>query len=89
MAINKNKTKVDVTVKVTRVKQFDNGGIVFDVDANGITINNMRVVEKKDGSNFFSFPSYKGKDGKYYSHVYFEITDDMIETIEKQIERLL
>lgn len=89
MAITKNKTNEKVTVKVTRVKQFDNGGIVFDINANGVDIHNMRVVEKKDGSNFFSFPSYKGKDGKYYSHVYFEITDDMIPEIEKQIESLL
>lgn len=80
-------------VKVTRVYTFSNGAIAFDaVFANAFTVYNMIYREgEKDGEAYsmISFPSRKGTDGKYYSHVYFKITDDMKQEIEKQISDLL
>ena len=88
MAITKRTNDVNDDVKVTRVKAFDNGGIRFDMVVNGITIYNMSVVGEGE-KQFFSFPSTKAKDGKYYSHCHFKITDELQKAIESQIEALL
>ena len=82
------------TVSVRRAKEITgrNGGTsyAFDMDVNGVTIYGCWVQSKKDGSgNFISFPSYKGSDGKYYSHVYFKIDETLQAEIEKQIEEKL
>lgn len=57
-------------MNVKRVKMFDNGGVVFDLEVNGVTIYGCRVVEGKNG-DFISFPQRKGSDGKYYAIAYF------------------
>ena len=88
MAVSRKNTEVNYDVKVTRVKAFDNGGIRFDMVVNGITIYNMAVVGEGE-KQFLSFPSQKAKDGKYYSHCYFKITDELHKVIESQIESLL
>ena len=79
-------------IKVTRAHQFDNS-ISFDVQLYGtITIYGCiyRTYEK-DGEEkgIVGFPSRKGKDDKYYNHAYFFVTDEMLATIEKQIEALI
>lgn len=96
MALNKNKkaeeakaeTKTTYTVKVTRAKEFK-GSYAFDMEVNGVMIYGCWLKESKDGRNFVSFPSYKGSDGKYYSHVWFKIEDDVQAEIEKGIEAAL
>lgn len=41
------------------------------LDYYGLTLSQIKVVERKDGSGFFvSGPQEKGKDGKYYSIFY-------------------
>lgn len=83
MKVNtKNETKN--TIEVVRAKQFDNG-IVFDMLVNGVTIYGCRLVEGKKGT-FVSFPSKKGKDGKYYSHAYVKLTQEDTNFIVKLIE---
>lgn len=79
-------------VEVKRAKQFESGDIAFDMLVNGISIYNCTYKSgEKDGREyaFVSFPSRKGKDDKYYSHVYFKIDDDLLHEIESQIEKLL
>ena len=52
------KKEVESTVKalVTRAKQFDDGGVMFDMIVNEVSIYGCRVVEGKNG-DFVSFPS--------------------------------
>ena len=81
-------------IKVTRAHQFDNS-ISFDVQLYGtITIYgcNYRTY-KPEGADeemgIVGFPSRKGKDDKWYNHAYFFVTDEMLASIEKQIEALI
>ena len=79
-------------IKVTRAHQFDNS-ISFDVQLYGsITIYGCTYrTYEKDGEEkgIVGFPSRKGKDDKWYNHAYFFVTDEMLATIEKQIEALI
>ena len=84
-----NKTEsVGKSIEVTRAKQFDNGGVVFDVVINDVTIYGCRVIEYK-GGDFVSFPSRKGSDDKYYNHVYVKLTDEDSKEIISQVEKKL
>ena len=76
------------TMEVTRAMAFENGGVVFDVTINGVSIYNCRVVEGSKG-DFISFPSHKGKDGKYYSYAYIKLTDEDTKEIISQVEKVL
>lgn len=76
------------SVEVTRATAFDNGGVVFDVIINGVTIYGCRVVEGKNG-DFVSFPSRQGKDKKYYNHVYIKLNDADTKNIISQVEKAL
>jgi beta-galactosidase GanA len=40
----------------------------------------------KDGKPFISFPSRKGKDDKYWNHVYCPLAAEDVEEIAKQVE---
>lgn len=75
-------------VEVTRAKEIK-GSYAFDMRVNGVMIYGCWLKETKDGNNFVSFPSYKGTDGKYYSHAYFKVTDELQDVIEKGIEALV
>lgn len=75
-------------VDVVRAKSFDNGGVVFDVIINGVSIYNCRVVEGKNG-DFISFPARKGSDGNYYSHAYIKLTDEDTQKIVGLVEKAL
>lgn len=57
------------------------GGVYFSLVLNGITINNCRIAETREGVKFISMPQYKGSDGNYYSTVYCRIPDDVQEEI--------
>ena len=93
MAISKGKKEEqNYKVEVKRAKEFDYGDIAVDMVVNGINIYNCTYKSgEKDGKDyaFISFPSRKGNDGKYYSHVYFKISDELLADIEKQIEKLI
>ena len=70
----------NIVTKTVEVGQF-----------NGITASraiDVKLVEGKEGS-FISFPSRKGKDGKYYSHAYFRLTqEEQDEIIQAALEGL-
>lgn len=85
----KKKEISDVTIdaKVTRANQV-NDTVFFDVVINGVTIYGCKVVEGKNG-DFISFPSHKGKDGKYYNHAWVKLSDEDSAAIVKQVEEML
>lgn len=74
--------------KVTRARRFDNGGEVFDLLLNGISIYGCRLVDGANGT-FVSFPARKGSDGKYYSICYAVLDDATVESICKQVDEAL
>lgn len=85
-------TKLDMSVR--HVVQFDDDGIQFALDIHVgdrlITIYNCRIREAAN-INFISFPSRKGKDGKYYSWAYVQLTreeeDAVIEMVCKELTK--
>ena len=76
------------SIEVTRAHAFDNGGVVFDMVVNGVSIYGCRVVEGKNG-DFISFPSRKGSDNNYYSHAYIKLTEDDTKNIVSLVEKAL
>ena len=70
---------------VTRANMVGETGF-FDLVINGITVYGCKVCEGKNG-DFISLPSRKGKDDKYYSIVYFRLSDEdqkiILDTVEK------
>ena len=75
------------TLEVKRAKEYKDT-VFFDMEINGVMIYGCRYVEGKNG-DFISFPSYKGSDGKYYSHAYIKIDEAHINLIDEQIDKLL
>lgn len=74
-------------LEVKRAKEYKNT-LFFDVEINGVMIYGCRFIEGKNG-DFVSFPSYKGNDGKYYSHCYIKLDEAAISLIDEQIDKLL
>lgn len=85
--MKKKDVNVEVNAKVTRANQVEDL-VFFDVEINGVTIYGCKVVEGKNG-DFISFPSHKGKDGKYYNHVYIKLSDEQSKDIIEQVEKML
>ena len=81
------KEETKLTISVTRAHQFYDGSISFDMTVNGVQIYNNKLVEGKKGI-FVSFPSRKGKDGKYYSYAFVQLSADDVKDIVSQIEKL-
>lgn len=73
--------------EVIRAKEYKDT-VFFDVNINGVSIYGCRFVEGKNG-DFVSFPSYKGNDGKYYSHAYIKLDEATVSLIDEQIDKLL
>ena len=83
----KEASNVSIDAKVTRANQVDDT-VFFDVVINGVTIYGCKVIEGKNG-DFISFPSHKGKDGKYYNHAWVKLSDDDTAAIVNQVEEML
>lgn len=80
---------VVTSLEVTRAHSWGEGkGASFDMKLNGISLYNCRVVEGKNG-DFISFPSYKGNDGKYYSHYWAKLSEETSEEIIAKVEEML
>lgn len=84
---NKDTLKLE-SFKVTRVKQWDDGNVSFDMVMNGISIYGCRVQESEEG-DFVRFPSRKGGDGKYYSIVWARLSKDDNDAIIEEVENQL
>ena len=85
--MKKKDVNVEVNAKVVRANQVDDL-VFFDLEINGVTIYGCKVIEGKNG-DFISFPSHKGKDGKYYNHAYIKLTDEQAKDIISQVENML
>lgn len=76
--------------EVLNTRETKKGFVFFNLKLNGITIYGCKVIESDKG-DFISFPSYKGTDGNYYSHVYARLddmtTNEIIAEIEKQLNK--
>jgi DNA-binding cell septation regulator SpoVG len=78
---------IDVNAKVTRANQV-NDTVFFDMEINGISVYGLKVVEGSNG-DFISWPSHKGKDGKYYNYVWCKLSDEQQKEIIHQVEKML
>lgn len=85
---NKAAERVQHSYSVRRAKEFKDGGIVFDLNVDDITIYGCRVIQGKKG-DFVAFPQRKGNDGKYYSHVYLSLTDEETQEILEKVCMIL
>lgn len=88
----------ELTIEVLRVHDLtkadqDGCNIAVDLKINGVAIYGCFYREGKDknGKDYtlVSFPSHKGNDGKYYNYAYVKLSDNDIEQIGKDIEKLL
>lgn len=58
--------------------QLSDTCIVFTLNIPGVSLRDMRLIEKKAGGYFISTPQAKGKDGQYHYRflVYLSVTDE-------------
>lgn len=58
--------------------QLSDTCIVFTLNIPGVSLRDMRLIEKKAGGYFISTPQAKGKDGQYHDRfiVYLSATDE-------------
>ena len=96
MALKKAEKKVEqnFTVEVKRAHEFKSGDISFDLIVNGVNLYGLTYINENPEKNikkpFVSFPAQLSrKDGKYYNHCWFSISDELLEEIEKGIEACL
>lgn len=83
---SRNET-VKHTFMVDRVHVFKDGGVIFNMIVdNYVWMYGLRINDGKDGKPFISFPSRKGKDDKYWNHVYCPLSAEDVEEIAKQVE---
>ena len=73
---------------VLQARETKEGFVFFNLKLNGIIIYGCKVIEGKDG-DFISFPSYKGTDDRYYSHVYARLDEMLVQEIIAEIEKQL
>lgn len=91
----KNKKELaEIGWEIRRAYQFKDKSIVFDLDVYAaedrpVTIYGCRIVAGPSDVNFISFPSAKGKDGKYYSHAYIRLTAEEQEEIIEAVTSML
>ena len=70
------------------VNDKKNKVIFADIIINGVTIYGCRIVDGKKGE-FVAFPSQKSeKDGKYYNHAWFDLTEEESELIIDEAHKL-
>lgn len=79
---------INYTVEVNRATEVKNA-VMFDMTVNGVKIYGCSVVKGKNNSMFVSFPSHKGKDGKYYNYAWFSLNDDLQADIIKKVQAKL
>lgn len=74
------------TFTVDRVHQFEDGTVTFNMTVDRyVQIYGCRIYDGKDDKPFISFPSRKGKDDKYWNHVYCRLSDEAVEDIAAQV----
>jgi DNA-binding cell septation regulator SpoVG len=72
---------------VERVHVFEDGSVTFNMVIDGyVRVYGLRIYDGRDGKPFISFPSRKGKDDKYWNHVYCPLSPEDVENIARQVE---
>ena len=72
--------------RVLRATTTQRGTVMANVEINGITVYGMAVMANRtSGEAFLSWPSTKGKDGKYYSVCYARLSDTDQEAVISSI----
>lgn len=72
---------------VERVHVFEDGSVTFNMVIDGyVRVYGLRIYDGRDGKPFISFPSRKGKDDKYWNHVYCPLSPEDVESIARQVE---
>lgn len=81
------KEVVKHTFTVERVHVFEDGSVTFNMMIDGfVRVYGLRIFDGRDGKPFISFPSRKGKDYKYWNHVYCPLTPEDVDNIAAQVE---
>lgn len=81
------KEQVNHSFTVERVHVFEDGSVTFNMIVdNFVHVYGLRIYDGKYGKPFISFPSRKGKDDKYWNHVYCPLSPEDVENIAKQVE---
>lgn len=81
------KEVVKHTFTVERVHVFEDGSVTFNMMIDGfVRVYGLRIYDGRDGKPFISFPSRKGKDDKYWNHVYCPLLPEDVENIARQVE---
>lgn len=87
-----NKTPERTTTPITsfEIKRVHaaNKVVFFDAIINNITIYGCKVIEGKNG-DFIAFPSNLGQDGKYYSVVYINLSEEDSKAMLKAVQSKL
>lgn len=87
---NSKAIKVDSFRILRAVCVGENNTVLFDLELNGVKLYGLKVVEGKNG-DFVGFPSKKGKDGKYYSLFYAQLSaedqKDIVAAVEAELNQ--
>ena len=74
--------------EVSHVYEFEDSfgeiGYYFTLDLGFVTIYSMQALMNKDGDYYVTFPSRKGKDGKWYKTGFIEnsaLTESIIDEV--------
>lgn len=74
--------------RVSRVRET-RVGLMFDLETAGVHIYGCRLCEGKNG-DFVGFPSYKGRDNKYYNNAWVDLTEEetksILDMVIKEVE---
>ena len=82
-----NKELVKHSFTVERVHVFEDGSVTFNMVIDGyVRVYGLRIYDGRDGKPFISFPSRKGKDDKYWNHVYCPLSPEDVENIARQVK---
>ena len=89
----KQESAAPIAWAVDRIKQWDDGSVTFDLQIavapeRYLTVYGCRIAKGRQ-DDFVSWPSRKGKDGKYYSHAYLRLTQAEQDAIIARIQEEL
>ena len=88
---NQRKEAVTSSFSVWGVKAFSNGGNLFNLNVNEMTIYGCSIRETCEGEAFVAMPSRKGKDGRWYPVVSCElpeaISDEIITAVYNELDK--
>lgn len=88
----KNTERVEYVCEVIRAKEVKEGRVAFDMKVNGVTVYGCWYVEgTKDGNPYtiVNLPQYKAENGKYYSHAWFPMSNEVKQNIIEQLEQMV